>query len=124
MHTPDIRIILALSLLFGAASCAKDIPAGPTLDRDRSAVQSTDLDDDDQDSDADRPFSVAVFGDFPYGQQKVDSLPLLIALINSDPAVERVIHLGDIKAGKNSDCSDAYFAFIRAAFDTFEDPLV
>jgi hypothetical protein len=66
----------------------------------------------------------AVIGDFPYGPEKRAEMPGLIAMINADPAVERVVHLGDIKAGSNSDCSDAYFADIRAQFDTFDDPLV
>jgi len=51
-------------------------------------------------------------------------MPQLIALINSDPAVHFVIHLGDIKAGSNSQCTDAYNLTIKALFDTFEDPLV
>jgi hypothetical protein len=50
--------------------------------------------------------------------------PSLVALINADPAVERVLHAGDIKAGKNSDCSDAYFHVIHGLFETFDDPLV
>jgi hypothetical protein len=35
-----------------------------------------------------------------------------------------VTHVGDIKAGKNSPCTDEYFNDIKALFDTFEDPLV
>src|SRR4029077_11213590 len=66
----------------------------------------------------------AVIGDMPYGQGKLDSLPQLIALINHDPAVQLVIHVGDIKAGSNSNCSDTYFATIKDLFDTFQDPLV
>jgi hypothetical protein len=54
----------------------------------------------------------------------VAEFPSLVALINADPNVERVLHAGDIKAGKNSDCSDAYFGMIRGFFDTFDDPLV
>jgi len=65
-----------------------------------------------------------VIGDMPYGQGKLDSLPQLIALINGDPAVQFVIHVGDIKAGSNSDCNDTYFATIKGLFDTFADPLV
>jgi hypothetical protein len=65
-----------------------------------------------------------VIGDFPYGPVKRAELPRLVDLINADPAVERVIHLGDIKAGSNSDCSDAYFADIRQQFDRFDDPFV
>jgi hypothetical protein len=66
----------------------------------------------------------AVIGDFPYGPVKRAELPALIDKINADPTIERVIHLGDIKAGSSSDCSDAYFADIRQQFDRFDDPLV
>jgi hypothetical protein len=66
----------------------------------------------------------AVIGDFPYGPVKRAELPALIDKINADPAIERVLHLGDIKAGSSSDCSDAYFADIRQQFDRFDDPLV
>jgi hypothetical protein len=71
-----------------------------------------------------RPFTIAVIGDTPYGDVKMAEFQSLVALINADPAVERVLHAGDIKAGKNSDCSSAYFHVIRGFFDTFDDPLV
>lgn len=70
------------------------------------------------------PYTLAVIGDTPYGDAKLAELPRLIALINSDPKVDLVAHLGDIKAGKNSPCTDEYFATIRQLFDTFKDPLV
>ncbi len=70
------------------------------------------------------PITYAVIGDMPYGQGKLDSLPQLIALINGDSAVQLVIHVGDIKAGSSSPCTDAYFANIKRIFDTFDDPLV
>ena len=34
------------------------------------------------------------------------------------------MHLGDIKAGSSSPCTDEYFATIRSLFDTFKDPFV
>jgi len=70
------------------------------------------------------PFTFAVIGDMPYGPAKRDSMPMLIDLINSDPKVDAVIHLGDIKAGSKTPCTDAYFADIRSLFDTFKDPLI
>ena len=69
-------------------------------------------------------YTVAVIGDIPYGPQKLAELPDLIALMNSDPKVDLVAHLGDIKAGSNSPCTDDYFSMIRTLFDTFKDPLV
>jgi hypothetical protein len=65
-----------------------------------------------------------VIGDIPYGAQKLAELPDLIALINADPKVDLVAHLGDIKAGSSSPCTDEYFAMIRSLFDGFKDPLV
>jgi hypothetical protein len=70
--------------------------------------------------DADR---LAVIGDTPYGAAQLAAFPGDVAAINADSAVGLVMHLGDIKSG-STQCADAYFAQIRAAFDTFEDPLV
>lgn len=69
-------------------------------------------------------YTLAVIGDTPYGAVKLAELPSLIALMNSDPKADIVVHLGDIKAGSNSPCTDEYFAMIRSLFDTFKDPLV
>jgi hypothetical protein len=70
------------------------------------------------------PFTLAVIGDMPYGAAKRDSIPMLIDLINSDPKVSLVAHLGDIKAGSKTPCTDAYFADVRSLFGTFKDPFV
>lgn len=70
-----------------------------------------------------QPTTMAVIGDTPYGAAKFAEFPSLIAKINADPAVSVVTHLGDIKSGSTV-CSDAYFAQVRALFDTFADPLV
>jgi len=70
-----------------------------------------------------RPLTLAVVGDSPYGTAQVGMFPSLVADINADPRVKRVLHLGDIKNG-SSVCSDEYFATIRGYFDAFEDPLV
>lgn len=59
----------------------------------------------------------------PYGPAKLVEFPRLVDLINRDPAVQEVVHLGDIKDG-SSVCSDGYFATVRALFDTFEDPFI
>ncbi len=68
-------------------------------------------------------FSYAVIGDIPYGAPQIAQFPKVIAQINADPDVQMVSHLGDIKSG-SSLCTDAYFAQIRASFDTFADPLI
>jgi calcineurin-like phosphoesterase family protein len=107
----------ALSLLALIAACSPDAPSGPS-DLHPRAVASATV------AEADAGATYAVIGDMPYGQGKLDSLPQLIALINADPAVQFVIHVGDIKAGSSSPCTDAYFATIKGLFDTFADPLV
>jgi hypothetical protein len=68
-------------------------------------------------------FTFAVIGDIPYGAAQIANFPKVIAQINADPDVSLVTHLGDIKSG-SSQCTDAYFASIKASFDTFADPLV
>ncbi len=70
-----------------------------------------------------RPVTLAVIGDTPYGQPQLDNFANDVAEINADPEVGLVMHLGDIKNG-SSQCSTAYFEAIRASFDQFADPLV
>ncbi len=76
------------------------------------------------DGDTAHAHTIAVMGDLPYGAAKLAALPHLIDRVNADPTVDLVAHLGDIKAGSNSPCTDAYFQQIRAGFDRFEDPVV
>ena len=110
-RTVDAKWLAVIAAVL-VAGCATDAatPADPGLNADRE--------------DGNRPFTIAVIGDTPYGDVKLAEFPSLIALINADPQVERVLHAGDIKAGKNSDCTSAYFHTIRGLFDTFDDPLV
>ena len=70
------------------------------------------------------PLTLAVIGDIPYGPAKLAEFPSFVDLINSDPKVDVVVHLGDIKAGSNAPCTDAYFATVRSLFDGFKDPFV
>jgi len=127
MHRPPTLPTLILAVFFCATtlSCATDVSVTPSAPLTAGAANvplGFDRGSDDDDSDA--PYSLAVIGDTPYGPVKRAEFPSLIAKINADPAVQLVTHLGDIKAGKNSPCTDAYFADIKAQFDTFEDPLV
>src|SRR6185503_18339824 len=69
-------------------------------------------------------YTLAVIGDTPYGPEKRASFPALTELMNNDPKVDIVVHLGDIKAGSSSPCTDEYFADIRSLFDQFKDPFV
>lgn len=68
-------------------------------------------------------FSFGVIGDIPYGQREAELFPSRIGDINADRDLDFVAHVGDIKNGSSA-CTDGYFTSIRAAFDTFEHPLV
>ena len=113
--TRQSSLSIALSLL-ALSACNPDATTPTTLRP--SAIAAARVADDDAGA------TYAVIGDMPYGKGKLDSLPQLIALINGDPAVQLVIHVGDIKSGSSSPCTDAYFTTIKGLFDTFEDPLV
>jgi hypothetical protein len=67
--------------------------------------------------------TLAIIGDTPYSAAQITNFPNDVQAINNDSAVSRVVHLGDIKSG-STQCTDAYFASIRARFDQFADPLV
>ena len=70
-----------------------------------------------------KPFTMAVIGDVPYGNNQEATFGDLIGAVNHDPKVRLVVHVGDIKSGSTT-CSDERFAAVSDAFDTFEDPLV
>ncbi len=70
-----------------------------------------------------KPLTMAVIGDTPYGEAQVAAFPALVADINDDPVADLVLHVGDIKNG-SSLCTDSYFALIRGYVDSFEDPFV
>ena len=76
------------------------------------------------DSAATQRYTLAVIGDTPYGPRKLEEFPRLISLINVDTSVNVVVHLGDIKLGTNSPCTDEYNATMRALFDSFTAPMV
>jgi hypothetical protein len=67
--------------------------------------------------------TLAIIGDIPYGPALIAEFPQDVGEIDADPAVRRVVHLGDIKDGA-SRCDDSYFQARLADFQTFADPLV
>jgi hypothetical protein len=123
MKTTSSSFWLAVAVALVATACSQDTSAPNAHAISPSGSISADLAHGDGNAD-EGPFTYAVIGDFPYGAGKRSELPHLVDLINADPAVERVLHAGDIKAGSASDCSDAYFQDIRTQFDRFQDPLV
>jgi hypothetical protein len=52
--------------------------------------------------------TLAIIGDIPYGPALIAEFPQDVGEIDADPAVRRVVHLGDIKDGA-SRCDDSYF---------------
>ena len=51
------------------------------------------------------PFTLAVYGDAPYGTTPTDTAefaatPAFIDSVNADPDVRTVVHVGDIHSGK------------------------
>src|SRR5262245_33267123 len=119
MKTTNSSLWLAVAIALVAAACAKDTSTPTERAISPSDVgPSADKGSDPSNGNANEgAFTYAVIGDFPYGPVKRAELPHLVDQINADPAVERVLHAGDIKAGSASDCSDAYFQDIRTQFD-------
>jgi hypothetical protein len=73
-------------------------------------------------------FTVAVYGDSPYGLNNTDTsqvalTPQFISAVNADPDVSGVLHVGDIHSGK-SFCTVAYDNQIASLWTSFKDPLV
>jgi len=76
------------------------------------------------DTGPERRYTLAVIGNTPYGPAKFADFPRLVARINADSSVNVVVHLGDIKIGTNTPCTDTYNDSIRVLFDSFAAPLV
>jgi hypothetical protein len=120
--------ILSLIACAAFAGCAGTTDTATAPIASAAQVSSSPLselsdDSNDEEADSDQPYTLAVIGDIPYGAAKLVDFPLLIEKINADPQVRLVAHVGDIKAGSSSPCTDEYFTMIRSLFDRFEDPL-
>jgi hypothetical protein len=86
-------------------------------------------------SDLDKPLTIAVIGDWPYGKVLFDNANLLINSINADADVKLVLHVGDIHSGSQP-CTGAglnplpvgslpgYNQSVYGLFQQFSDPLV
>ena len=114
MHhsAPSLFLVLAAAMIAGCgADPSRAVPTSPSFSIGNPINTGSK-----------NPYTIAVIGDMPYGDGKLAELPRLLDLINTDPKVDLVAHLGDIKAGKNSDCSDAYFALVKGLYDGLTDP--
>jgi hypothetical protein len=74
------------------------------------------------------PLTLAVYGDAPYGTSPTDAAefqatPAFIAAVNADPAVDLVVHVGDIHSGKQY-CTEGYDRAVAGLWQGFKDPLV
>ena len=113
------RSTLCIAVAFVTAGCAREMPSTPSAGTPPSFTTGMPIN-----AGSREAYTLAVFGDFPYGDAKIAEMPDFFAMINADPKVDIVVHLGDIKAGSNSPCTNAYFAMIDSAFATFKEPLV
>jgi hypothetical protein len=109
-------MLVVASALALAAACAHDTPSGPP--RPSMSIGNP------INTGSKEPYTIAVIGDMPYGPAKLAELPSLLALIDADPKVSLVVHLGDIKAGSSSPCTDEYFASVQTMYDGLKDPFV
>jgi calcineurin-like phosphoesterase family protein len=111
------RAALSLLIVLGfAAACSPERAAAPGTPRFSTGIPIN--------LGSKEPYTLAVIGDTPYGPEKLAEFPALTDLINSDPKVDLVAHLGDIKAGSSSPCTNEYMETIRGLFDQFKDPFV
>lgn len=109
------RIAASLVIVLVAAACSPERTAAPIPSMSIGNPINTG---------SKEPYTLAVIGDTPYGPEKLAEFPDLVALINSDPKVDLVAHVGDIKAGSSSPCTNEYMETVRGLFDQFKDPFV
>ena len=108
------RILMAAAA--GAALCGVPALAGVSPSNAASADSGN------------RSFTMAVYGDSPYGinnadTSQTDATPAFIDNVNADPDVTTVVHVGDIHSGKQI-CSESYDRQIAGFWTHFTDPLV
>jgi hypothetical protein len=75
-----------------------------------------------------KAFTMAVYGDAPYGTTNTDTseflaTPAFIDSVNNDPDVSTVVHVGDVHSGKQN-CTEAYDWSIYGLWAKYADPLV
>ena len=99
------------------------------------AVMTPVLADDHGGGDSGRPLTLAVFGDWPYSANLLKNAQLLLNSVNSDAAVDLVLHVGDIHSG-SMPCTSAgilppiptsnpgWNQQIYYLFQQFEEPVV
>ena len=66
-----------------------------------------------------KPLTIAVIGDWPYGDVLFNNASLLIDSINADTKVSRIIHVGDIHSGSQPCTSAGILPPLAAAIPTY-----
>jgi hypothetical protein len=66
-------------------------------------------------------FSFGVLGDTPYSDNETVGFLNMIDAMNQEP-LAFVVHVGDMKAGSNSPCTDALYVERKGQFDRFKHP--
>jgi hypothetical protein len=79
-------LAVMVGVVTAGCSNGSPTPSDPGLNADREQDE--------------RSFTIAVIGDTPYGDVKLAEFPSLVALINADPAVERVAPCGRHQGGE------------------------
>jgi hypothetical protein len=72
--------------------------------------------------------TLAVYGDAPYGINPTDTsetlaTPAFVDMINGDPKVDLVLHVGDIHSGKQF-CTEDYDRTIFGLWSAYKDPVI
>ncbi len=68
-------------------------------------------------------FSFAIIGDTPYGENETVAFLRAIESMNAEP-LAFVVHVGDLKAGGNSPCTDAIYADRKRDFERIAHPFL
>jgi hypothetical protein len=68
-------------------------------------------------------FSFGIFGDAPYSANQNPAFERVIEEMNGEP-LAFVVHIGDMKAGSDSPCTDALYAERKAQFDRVAHPFL
>jgi len=105
-------------LLALAAAAMALLPAAPALAGNGNPLNAHSA----------NPFTMAVYGDAPYGTTPTDTaqfqaMPAFIDSINADPKVRLVMHVGDIHSGKQY-CTQAYDQGVFDLWTRYKNPVV
>jgi hypothetical protein len=113
-----LSIVVLIAACGGGSAAVNNTPTTTTT----PIVQAT------PSVDMDKPVTIAVIGDMPYGTSPTDTAqftinPAFITAINNDVSVSVVLHAGDIHSGKEY-CTEAYDRSIFNQWSAFKAPVI